>query len=70
MEFVEVTADNLNALVERWYALAKTMEDYSELNELVYTDIGEVPDDEFRSYFDSEGMQLTLPRWHTAGGHS
>ena len=52
MELVEVTADNLSALVERWYALAKTMEDYSELNELVYADIGEVPDDEFRSHFD------------------
>ncbi|MFC6786019.1 GNAT family N-acetyltransferase [Halobaculum halobium] len=54
MELVEATADDLDALVERWYALAESMEEHSELNELVYADADEVPDDGFRAHLDDE----------------
>lgn len=54
MELVEATAENLDALVERWYSLAKAMEMHDELNELVYTDVEEVSDDGFRAHFDDE----------------
>ncbi len=43
MELVEATAEDLDALVERWYSLAKAMEAHDELNELVYADVDEVP---------------------------
>lgn len=56
MELVEATTDDLNALVERWYDLAKTMEDYSELNELIYKDVDEVSDDGFRAHLDDEAI--------------
>ncbi|WP_135827431.1 GNAT family N-acetyltransferase [Halorussus halobius] len=52
MELVEATLDDLDALVDRWYALAKAMEEYSDLNELVYTGADEVPEDGFRALLD------------------
>lgn len=52
MKLVEATADDLDDLVERWYDLAEAMENYSELNELVYTDVDEVPEDGFRDHLD------------------
>ena len=54
MELVEATADDLDALVARWYDLAAAMADHSELNELVYADADEVPDDGFRTHLDDE----------------
>lgn len=54
MELVEATLDDLDALVDRWYALAKAMEEYSDLNELAYTEIDEVSDDGFRALLDDE----------------
>ena len=54
MELVEATAEDLDALVERWYSLAKAMEAHDELNELVYADVDEVPHDGFRTHFDDE----------------
>jgi len=54
MELVEATADDLDALVERWYDLAEAMADHSELNELVYSDADEVPDDGFRAHLEDE----------------
>lgn len=54
MELVETTADDLDTLVDRWYSLAKSMESYDELNELVYTDADDVSRDGFRSYLESE----------------
>ncbi|MFC4248981.1 GNAT family N-acetyltransferase [Natribaculum luteum] len=54
MELVEATAADLRALVTRWYDLAKAMEAYSELNELAYADVDEVPDDGFRAHLDDE----------------
>lgn len=56
MELVEATADNLDELVDRWYDLAKAMEEYSELNTLQYGDSSEVPDDGFRAHLDDEGI--------------
>lgn len=56
MEFVEATADDLDALVDRWYDLAKAMEEYSDLNELVYADVDDVPDDGFRDHLDDEAV--------------
>ncbi len=56
MELVEATEDDLDALVARWYALATSMEEYSEVNELVYADVAEVPEDEFRAHLDEEAI--------------
>ena len=54
MELVEATVEDLDALVERWYSLAKAMEAHDDLNELVYAAVDEVPDDGFRAHFDDE----------------
>lgn len=56
MELVEATADDLDALVDGWYDLAREMEEYSELNELAYGDVREVSDDGFRAHLDSEDV--------------
>ncbi|QZP38517.1 GNAT family N-acetyltransferase [Halobaculum magnesiiphilum] len=54
MDLVEATAADLDALVDRWYDLANAMEGHSELNELVYADADQVPDDGFRAHLDDE----------------
>ncbi|SFL01212.1 Acetyltransferase (GNAT) family protein [Halogranum rubrum] len=54
MELVEATAEDIDALVQRWYSLARTMEAYDELNELVYTDADEVSGDGFRAHLDDD----------------
>ena len=54
MELVEATEADLDALVDRWYALASSMESYDELNQLVYTDADEVSEDGFRDRLDAE----------------
>lgn len=56
MELVEATVDDLDALVTRWYSLAKAMEPYDELNELSYASVDEVPDDVFRANLDDEDV--------------
>ncbi|WP_256296418.1 GNAT family N-acetyltransferase [Haloarchaeobius salinus] len=56
MELVEATAADLDALVDRWYALATAMVGHDELNELVYADVEEVPDDGFRAHLDDEAV--------------
>ena len=56
MELLEATADDLDALVERWYALASATEDHDELNELVYADVEAVPDDGFREHLADEDV--------------
>ncbi|UPW00502.1 GNAT family N-acetyltransferase [Halorussus gelatinilyticus] len=60
MELVEATLDDLDALVDRWYALAKAMEEYSDLNELVYTDVDEVSDEGFHALLDDEDTTCYL----------
>lgn len=62
MELTEATADDLQALVDRWYSLASSMEQFDELNELVYTDVGDVPPDGFRDRLDDEGITDYLIR--------
>lgn len=58
MELVEATAENLDALVERWYTLASSMEEYDELNELVYADVNEVSSDGFRALLDEDAVTI------------
>jgi ribosomal protein S18 acetylase RimI-like enzyme len=57
MDLVEATAADLDALVERWHALATAMEAYDDLNELVYGGIEEVPDEGFRVHLDDESVR-------------
>jgi len=54
MELVEAGPADLDALVERWYALAEEMEAYDELNELIYADADSVPEDGFRAHLDDD----------------
>ena len=56
MELVEATADDLDELIGRWYDLAKGMETYSRLNELVYASVHEVPDDGFCAHLENEDI--------------
>lgn len=56
MELVEATVDDLDALVTRWYSLAKAMEAYDELNEISYASADEFPDDVFRAHLDDEDV--------------
>lgn len=60
MELVEATAENIDALVERWYTLASSMEEYNELNELTHADVTEVSDDGFRALLDDESVSIYL----------
>lgn len=57
MELVEATADDLDALIVRWYGLAKGMEDYGEMNELDYVNVDDVPDDDFRARIDGDDIE-------------
>ncbi|MCU4752153.1 GNAT family N-acetyltransferase [Halobacteria archaeon AArc-curdl1] len=54
MELVEATPDDFDALIDRWYDLARGMEAYSELNELAYADVRDVPDDGFRAHLQND----------------
>lgn len=54
MELLEATAEDLNALVDRWHSLARSMESYDELNELAYADVDDVSDEGFRNHLDDE----------------
>jgi len=56
MDLVEATAEDLDALVTRWYDLAKAMEAYDDLNALADADIDEVPEDGFRAHLDDEDV--------------
>jgi len=56
MELIEATDDNLDALITRWFALAKSMEEHSELNKLVYAGVEEVPEEEFRTHLNDEAV--------------
>jgi ribosomal protein S18 acetylase RimI-like enzyme len=53
MELVEATADDIDALAERWYELAESMTAYSELNELAPVEASDVAD-AFRGHLDDE----------------
>jgi len=62
MELVEATTEHLDALGERWYTLAKSMEQYDELNELRYADSSEVPDEGFRERLEDDDVTIYLIR--------
>lgn len=54
MELIEATAEDLDALGDRWYSLAKSMEAYSELNKLSHADVDGVSHDGFRAHLEDE----------------
>jgi ribosomal protein S18 acetylase RimI-like enzyme len=54
MEIREATAEDIDALVDRWYALAESMEPYDELNELASAGVADVSGDGFRAHLDDE----------------
>jgi GNAT superfamily N-acetyltransferase len=56
MQLREATEDDLDTLVDFWYALATEMEPYSDLNEVVYDGPDEVPTDGFRRQLDSDDV--------------
>ena len=56
MELEEATEDDIDALIDRWYSLATSMERYDELNQLVYSDVDEVPGDGFQTHLDAEDI--------------
>ncbi|SDQ63263.1 GNAT family N-acetyltransferase [Natronobacterium texcoconense] len=56
MDLVEATGDDLEALVDRWYSLAKSMEAYDDLNELAYGDVDDVADDGFRAHLEDDDV--------------
>lgn len=56
MELVEATADDLDALVARWYSLASSMESYDILNELASTAVSDIAEEGFRAHLDDEQL--------------
>ncbi|WP_394741968.1 GNAT family N-acetyltransferase [Natronococcus roseus] len=56
MKLVEATADDLEALADRWYDLAEAMAEHSELNELDVGTTAETAEDGFRSHLDHEDV--------------
>ncbi|WP_049921044.1 GNAT family N-acetyltransferase [Halopiger djelfimassiliensis] len=56
MELIEVGAEDLDALVDRWYSLAKAMEAYDELNVLDTDAIHEAAEDGFRSHLEDDAV--------------
>jgi ribosomal protein S18 acetylase RimI-like enzyme len=50
MHLAEATAASLDAIIERWYALATEMEAHDGLNKLTHTNIDEVNVDHFREH--------------------
>lgn len=60
MHLVDAIEDHLDALVSRWYALAREMEQYDGLNELSYDALDDVPDDGFRALLDDDAVSNYL----------
>lgn len=54
MELVEAGLEDLDALVERWHALAEEMEPYDELNALADADVEALAESGFRSHLDDD----------------
>ena len=59
MELREATADDLDALIERWFTLATSVEAYDDLNELAYTDSDDAADG-FHSLLDDPAVTIYL----------
>lgn len=62
MKFEEANEDDVDTLVELWNSLAEGMEEYSELNELSYSDVSEVADEGFRKHLENEDITDFLLR--------
>ncbi|WP_121823004.1 GNAT family N-acetyltransferase [Halostella salina] len=60
MDLVEATAEDLDALVDRWHSLAESVESLDELNELVDTDTAAVVENGFREHLDDEAVTVYL----------
>ncbi|MDG5761705.1 GNAT family N-acetyltransferase [Natronococcus sp. A-GB1] len=60
MKLVEATADDLEALADRWYDLAEAMEKHSELNELDADLTEETAEDGFRAHLEDEDVTDSL----------
>ena len=56
MKLVEATADDLEALADRWYDLAEAMAEHSELNELDPDATAETAEDGFRAHLEDEDV--------------
>lgn len=56
MELVEASAKDLDAILTRWYTLARDVETYSELNELDSADVEEVAEEGFRTHLEDEAI--------------
>ena len=54
MELVEAGKEELDEYIKLWFSLAKGMEQYSELNEIIYDDVEGVPEDGFLEHFESD----------------
>lgn len=60
MQLTEATEDDIDLLVEYWYALASGMEPYSAFNALAYDDSDDVPKDPFWNLLDSDDTTVYL----------
>nr|WP_241431368.1 hypothetical protein [Natronococcus amylolyticus] len=56
MELVEATADDLEALADRWEDLAEAMAEHSELNELDADLTEETAEDGFHAHLEDEDV--------------
>ncbi|WP_293029491.1 GNAT family N-acetyltransferase [Natronococcus sp.] len=56
MKLVEATADDLEALADRWFDLVEAMAEHSELNELDADATAETAKDGFRAHLDDEDV--------------
>lgn len=62
MELVEATADDVDALVDRWFSLAKGMEEYSKFNELSYASPADVSGEGFERHLARDDVADYLMR--------
>ena len=60
MELVEAGKEELDNYVDLWFSLAKGMEKYSELNKIIYSNAGKVPEDGFVEQIENENYTYYL----------
>jgi hypothetical protein len=59
MELVEATGGDIDALVDRWQALARSMESHDPLNELADGDVDDVSEEGFRAHPETTRSRTT-----------
>lgn len=62
MKLVEIGEDKIPELAQLWYSLAKEMEEYSDLNSIVYDEPSEVSEEGFRRQIESDNYSSFLLR--------